>query len=43
MPMRRWKPCSWTSPIAPGFARAADMAEARFGPIHMLIGNAGIG
>ncbi|MFC3444448.1 SDR family oxidoreductase [Sphingobium rhizovicinum] len=26
-----------------GFARAADMAEARFGPIHMLIGNAGIG
>ncbi len=27
----------------PGFARAADAAEARFGRIHMLIGNAGIG
>jgi len=27
----------------PGFARAADAAEARFGKIHMLIGNAGIG
>lgn len=26
-----------------GFARAADAAEARFGKIHMLIGNAGIG
>lgn len=26
-----------------GFARAADAAEARFGTIHMLIGNAGIG
>jgi len=26
-----------------GFARAADQAEARFGRIHMLIGNAGIG
>jgi len=26
-----------------GFARAADQAEARFGKIHMLIGNAGIG
>lgn len=25
------------------FARAADQAEARFGKIHMLIGNAGIG
>ena len=27
----------------PGFARAADTAEARFGKIHMLIGNAGVG
>jgi len=27
----------------PGFARAADQAEARFGKIHMLIGNAGVG
>ncbi len=27
----------------PGFAAAADRAEARFGNIHMLIGNAGIG
>lgn len=27
----------------PGFARAADAAEARFGKIHMLIGNAGVG
>ncbi|WP_052507805.1 SDR family oxidoreductase [Sphingomonas hengshuiensis] len=26
-----------------GFARAADAAEARFGKIHLLIGNAGIG
>jgi NAD(P)-dependent dehydrogenase (short-subunit alcohol dehydrogenase family) len=26
-----------------GFARAADQAEARFGKIHMLIGNAGVG
>ena len=26
-----------------GFARAADAAEARFGKIHMLIGNAGVG
>jgi NADP-dependent 3-hydroxy acid dehydrogenase YdfG len=26
-----------------GFARAADQAEARFGNIHMLIGNAGVG
>ncbi len=26
-----------------GFARAADAAEARFGRIHMLIGNAGVG
>jgi len=26
-----------------GFAAAADKAEARFGKIHMLIGNAGIG
>ena len=26
-----------------GFARAADVAEARFGKIHMLIGNAGVG
>lgn len=26
-----------------GFARAANAAEARFGKIHMLIGNAGIG
>ena len=26
-----------------GFAQAADAAEARFGKIHMLIGNAGIG
>src|SRR3954470_20220021 len=26
-----------------GFARAAGAAEARFGKIHMLIGNAGIG
>ena len=26
-----------------GFARAADRAEARFGKIHMLIGNAGVG
>lgn len=27
----------------PGFARAADQAEARFGKVHMLIGNAGVG
>eukprot|EP01035_Chromulina_nebulosa_P001854 gene1854-2503_t len=27
----------------PGFARAADQAEARFGKIHLLIGNAGVG
>lgn len=27
----------------PGFAGAADAAEARFGRIHMLIGNAGVG
>jgi NAD(P)-dependent dehydrogenase (short-subunit alcohol dehydrogenase family) len=27
----------------PGFAAAADKAEARFGKVHMLIGNAGIG
>lgn len=26
-----------------GFVRAADAAEARFGKIHMLIGNAGVG
>jgi NAD(P)-dependent dehydrogenase (short-subunit alcohol dehydrogenase family) len=26
-----------------GFARAADQAEARFGKIHLLIGNAGVG
>jgi NAD(P)-dependent dehydrogenase (short-subunit alcohol dehydrogenase family) len=26
-----------------GFARAADQAEARFGNIHILVGNAGIG
>lgn len=26
-----------------GYARAADRAEARFGHIHMLIGNAGVG
>lgn len=26
-----------------GFARAADAAEKRFGKVHMLIGNAGIG
>jgi NAD(P)-dependent dehydrogenase (short-subunit alcohol dehydrogenase family) len=26
-----------------GFARAADAAEARFGKIHLLIGNAGVG
>lgn len=26
-----------------GFVRAADQAEARFGKVHMLIGNAGIG
>ena len=25
------------------FARAADAAEARFGKIHMLVGNAGVG
>ena len=27
----------------PGFARAADQAEARFGNVHILVGNAGIG
>lgn len=27
----------------PGFAAAADKAEARFGKVHMLIGNAGVG
>lgn len=27
----------------PGFAAAADKAEARFGKVHMLVGNAGIG
>lgn len=26
-----------------GFARAADAAEARFGKIHILVGNAGVG
>lgn len=26
-----------------GYARAADAAEARFGKVHMLIGNAGVG